>query len=91
MVLEGHTTDYAMEEDAIQVSLPSVSVCMIAKWTYSEAQPSPEKCVFSYAIPERPNELLICLRPTVRVFLHIDRRFGQLCANLPCRNRIVSQ
>ena len=70
MLLEGDTTDYAMEEDAIQVSLPSVSVCMIAKWFYSEAQPSPEKCVFSYAVPERSNELLICLRPNVRVVLH---------------------
>ena len=58
MVLEGDTTDYAIEQNAIQGSLPDVSVCMIAKWTYREAQPSPEKCVFSYAIPELYDELL---------------------------------
>ena len=91
MALEGSITDYAMKEDAIRQSLPAVTVCMIAKWFPRDSEADLEKCVFSYAVSGQTNELLLCPRPTFRVMIHNNQRFSQLCANLPYRNRIVSQ
>ena len=91
MALEGRITDYAKKEDAIRQSLSAVTVCMIAKWFSRDSEADLEKCVFSYAISGQTNELVICLRPTLRVMIHNMQRFSQLCANLPYRNRIVSQ
>ena len=89
MLSLGSTTNYAMKEDAIQVYLPAVTVCMIAVSYSNDSEV--EKCVFSYATQEEPDELLLCLSPDFRVLIRSEPRFSQLCANLSYRNRIVPQ